>query len=471
MKKYATVGIVILALVIGSATVYGLFNLNSIIMGKSDQSANYASELNSLKPQINSLGNNVSSLNSIKADVSDIKGKLSDLETKINQAQQVSLQSSRPVIILDRSVYFQGDTIFIIAVGLDPQKTAQVQLLDNNGYVVRQAQTSSDSAGRLTYNLSLSSSTIPGNYQVKIISGQLAAWQQIAIIERSYSGSVILTGPYLFNAQTDQAVYLSSDVIEVFGTGKPYTSVYGVLTSPSGMKFTTNTTIQPDGTFAMFFSSSQLLESGSWYVTVNNQGVTKTLYLSVQSGNSSNVSPFTAQSDFVIYQAGDQIRVSGIAQPYTTVSATFSSPSGHMYLVTTTASFDGSYQMTFSTSQLYETGYWNVNLTNQGQTRGFSIYLTSLSNTHSFTAQTDKTIYKKGDQIQISGTGKSYTAVKATLRSPSGITYNTAVTANLDGSYVISFPTSSSFETGNWYIEVTNSATAKVISIFFEPRS
>ena len=469
MKKYATVGIVILALVIGSATVYGLFNLNSIIMGKSDQSANYASELNSLKPQINSLGNNVSSLNSIKADVSDIKGKLSDLETKINQAQQVSLQSSRPVIILDRSVYFQGDTIFIIAVGLDPQKTAQVQLLDNNGYVVRQAQTSSDSAGRLTYNLSLSSSTIPGNYQVKIISGQLSAWQQIAIIERSYSGSVILTGPYLFNAQTDQAVYLSSDVIEVFGTGKPYTSVYGVLTSPSGMKFTTNTTIQPDGTFAMFFSGSQLLESGSWYVTVNNQGVTKTLYLSVQSGNSSNVSPFTAQSDFVIYQAGDQIRVSGIAQPYTTVSATFSSPSGHMYMVTTTASFDGSYQMIFSTSQLYETGYWNVNLTNQGQTRGFSIYLTSLSSTHSFTAQTDKTIYKKGDQIQISGTGKSYTAVKATLRSPSGITYNTAVTANLDGSYVISFPTSSSFETGNWYIEVTNSATAKVISIFLEP--
>src|SRR5437899_5385462 len=144
MKKYATAGIVILALVIGSATVYGLFNLNSIIMGKSDQSSpNYTSALNSLKPQISSLSNNVSSLNSIKSDVLDIKGKLSDLETKINQAQQAASQSSRLVIILDRSVYLQGDTIFIIAVGLDPQKTAQVQLLDNNGYVVTQSKSSS----------------------------------------------------------------------------------------------------------------------------------------------------------------------------------------------------------------------------------------------------------------------------------------------------------------------------------------
>ena len=469
MKKYATAGIVILALVIGSATVYGLFNLNSTIMGKTDQSANYTSALNSLKPQINSLSNNVSYLSSLKTDVSDIKGKISDLETKISQAQQVASQSARPVIILDRSVYLQGDTIFIIAVGLDPQKSAQVQLLDNNGYVVTQARTSSDSAGRLTDNLSISSSIIPGNYQVKIISGQLEAWQQIEIVERSYSGSVILSGPYLFNAQTDQAVYLSSDVIEVFGTGKPYTNVSGVLTSPSGMKFTSNTTVQPDGSFAMFFTDSRPLEQGSWHVTINNQGGTKTLYVYVQSGNSSNVYPFTTQSDFFIYQAGDQIRVSGIAQPYTTVSASLTSPSGHMYIVSTTASFDGSYQLFFSTSQLYEIGYWNVNLTNQGQSRGFSIYITSTSSPHSFTAQTDKTIYKKGDQIQISGAGQSYTTVKATLRSPSGTTYNTAVTANLDGSYFISFPTSSSFETGNWYIEITNSAITKVVSIFLEP--
>ncbi len=468
MKKYAMTGILILALIIGSATVYGLFNLNSI-MGKSVQSSSDISSLNSLKPQISSLSNNVSSLGSLKADVSDIKGKLSDLETKIDQAQQAASQSSAPLVILDKSVYLQGDTIFIVAVGLDPLKSARVQLLDNNGYVVTQTQTSSNSAGRLTYNLSLSSTISPGNYQVKVISGQLSAWQQIVIVQKYYSGSVILSGPYLFNAQTNRASYISNDIIEVFGTGKPYTSVYGILTSPSGMKFTANTSVQPDGTYTMYFTSSQPFEPGSWYATVNNQGGTKTLYLSVQADRSTSVYPFTTQSDFVIYQLGDQIRVSGIAQPYTVVSASMSSPSGKIYISSTTASSDGTYQIYFSTSQFYETGYWNINLNNEGQSRGFSIYMTDASSPHAFTAQTDKTIYKKGDQIQISGmAAKSYTTVKATLRSPSGTTYNTAVSSNLDGSYAISFPTSSSFETGNWYIEITNSATAKVISIFLE---
>jgi len=475
LKKYAIVTIGLLAVVVASATVYGLFNVNSTIFGKPDRAqTNYSADINSLKPQINSLSNNVLSLSSLKGDISDIRGKLSDLETKINQAQQVALVSAKPVIILDRSAYLQGDIVYIIAVGLDPQKAAQVQLIDNYGYVVMQAQTRPDSAGRLTYNLSLPSAIISGNYQAKIISGQLTASQPFTIMERSQSsGSVTLSGLYFFNAQTDHAVYLPSDVIEVFGTGKPNSSVSGVLTSPSGRTYSSNTTVQPDGTYAMFYTDSQPLERGSWHVTINNQGVTKVLYLSVQSGSSSNVYPFTVQTDLAIYQPGDQILVSGIAQPYTTVNAALSSPSGRTYIATTTVSSDGSYQLYYFTSQSYETGYWYVNLTNQGQSRGFSIYMasTSSSSLYSFTAQTDKTIYVKGDQIQISGAGKSYTTVKATLRSPSGNTYDTAVSTNADGSYVISFPTSSYYETGNWYITITNWGLTKVISIFLEPRS
>ena len=157
MKKSATVIIGLLAAVIVSAAVYELFNVNSAILGKSDQSqvSNYSAEIGSLKPQINSLSNNVSSLGSLKGDISDIRGKLSDLESKINQAQQVALASAKPVIILDKSIYLQGDVAYVIAVGLDPQKAVQVQLLDNYGYVIMQTQTRPDSTGRLTYNLSL----------------------------------------------------------------------------------------------------------------------------------------------------------------------------------------------------------------------------------------------------------------------------------------------------------------------------
>ena len=475
MKKSATAIIGLLAAVIVSAAVYELFNVNSAILGKSDQSqvSNYSAEIGSLKPQINSLSNNVSSLGSLKGDISDIRGKLSDLESKINQAQQVALASAKPVIILDKSTYLQGDVAYVTAVGLDPQKAVKVQLLDNYGYVIMQTQTRPDSTGRLTYNLSLPSAIITGNYQVKVVSGLLSVSQPITIVERSYnSGSVTLSGVSVFNAQTDQAVYLPSDVIQVFGTGAPNTSVSGVLTSPSGKTYTSNAAVQPDGTFTIYYTDSQPLEQGTWHVTLNNQGVTKVLYLSVQSGGSSNSYPFTAQTDFVIYSPGDQIRVSGIAQPYTTVSAALTSPSGKTYTTTSMTSSDGSYQLYYFTSQWYETGYWNINLTNDGATRGFSIYMSSTSpSPYSFTAQTDKTIYTKGEQIQITGEGKSYTTVKASLTSPSGTTYNTAVSTNFDRSYVISFPTSSSYETGNWYITITNWGLTKVISIYLEPRT
>ncbi len=471
MKKSVTAAIIVVTLAVTAMSVFAISNLNPYIQAKPDQVqvTNYSAAIDSLKPQINAINNNVSSLNSLKGDISDIRGKLVDLESQINQAEQANSQSPKPMIILDKSVYLQGDTILINAIGFDPQKAAQIQLVSNDGSIITQVNTNSDSSGRLRYNLSLPSDIMVGNYQIKITSDQLATWQPIMIVTQNYSSLVKLSGPYLFNAQTDHTIYLPNDVIEVYGSGKPYTNVSGVLTSPSGTTLTSNTTVQPDGTFVMFFADSQPFERGLWNVSVTNQGTNKVLAVSIAGTSSSSSPAFTAQSDFSIYQVGDQIQLSGIAQPYTTVSASLTSPSGRLYITSTTASFDGTYNMSFSTLSSYEIGYWNIDVTNQGQSRGFSVYVTSTSSPHSFTAQTDKTIYVKGQQIQISGTGKSYTTVKAEMQSPSGTTYNNAVTTNLDGSYIVSFSTSPSFETGNWHITTTNWGITKVISIFLEP--
>jgi hypothetical protein len=476
MKKAFGVTVGLLAFVIAGAAVYGVFSLNETIQAKPNpiQVSNYSAQIGSLQPQINSINNNMSSLNTLKGDITDIRGKLSDLESKISQAQQTSV-SGKPVIVLDRSVYLQGDTAYISAAGLDPQEAVQIQLLDNSGFVIIQEQSSPDSSGKLIIGLQLPNTVTPGNFQIKIISGQQTASQSIMIISSSQSsGSVLLTGSYPFSAQTDQTVYLPSDTIKVSGTGVPNTTITGILTGPSGRTYTSNTTIRDDGTFAIFYSDSHTFETGYWHVTLNSQGVTKALYLRIIPAiiNSSGIwYPFTAQTNYSIYQAGDQITVSGTGVPYTTVNLVLTSPSGITYASTTTTRSDGSYSLSFFTSQSSEMGYWNVNLTNQGQTRYVSIYVGepgSTSSSSTFTAQTDKTIYKKGDTITISGTGKPYTAVKATLTSPSGITYDTAVTAHLDGSYVIFYTTSPVYETGNWYITITNWSLTKVISIYLE---
>ncbi|MGI0027572.1 MAG: hypothetical protein ACREAD_06990 [Nitrosopumilaceae archaeon] len=482
MKKAIGITLGVMAFVVAGAAVYGVFSLNETIQAKPNQIqvSNYSAEIGSLQPQINSINNNMSSLSTLKGDISVIKGKLSDLESQLNQAQQTSV-SGKPAIIIGRSVYLQGDLAYVTAVGLNPKAAVQVQLLDSSGFVVIQEQATSDSSGRLTIGIPLPSAVSPGNFQIKLISGEQITSQPIMIVSSQSSGSVSLTGSYPFVAQTNQAVYLPSDTIEVFGTGVPNTTITGVLTGPE-KSYTSNTTIRSDGTFTIFYSDSRNFDTGYWHVTLNNLGVTKTLYLSIITPvitSSGSWYPFTAQTSYSIYGAGDQIAVSGAGAPFTRVNAVLTSPSGLTYGTSTTTRSDGSYNLSYFTSQSSERGYWSINLNNQGQTRYVSIYVgepgstsyssTSYSSPSTFTTQTDKTIYKKGDMITISGTGKPYTAVKATLTSPSGITYDTAVTSHLDGSYVISYTTSSVYETGNYYITVTNWSLTKVISIYLQP--
>lgn len=474
MKKAIGITLGLVAFVIAGAAVYGIFSLNETIQAKPSQVqvSNYSAQIGSLQPQINSINNNMSSLGTLKNDITDIRGKLSDLESQLNQAQQSSV-SGKPAVIIGKSVYLQGDTAYVTAVGLGSLAPVQIQLLDNTGFVIIQEQTKSDSSGRLMTSIPLPNTITPGNFQIKLISGDQISSQSIMIVSGQNS---VLLNTYPFSAQTQQAVYLPSDTIVVYGTGIPNTTITGVLTGPQ-KTYTSNTTIRSDGTFTIFYSDSSNFDTGYWSVALTNEGISKTLYLRIIPPvvtPSGSWYPFTAQSSYSIYGAGDQIGISGSGAPYTAVNAVLTSPSGLTYGTSTTTSSDGSYHLSYFTSQSAERGYWAVNLNNQGQTRYISIYVgepgsTSNSISPIFTAETDKTIYVKGNPITVSGTGKPYTAVKATLTSPSGITYDTAVTAHADGTYVLSYTTSSVYETGNWYITITNWSLTKVISIYLQP--
>ena len=472
MKKTAGVTLGILAFVMTGAVVYGIFTLNETIQAKPNQIqvSNYSAQIGSLQPQINSISNNVSSLNNLKGDISDIRGKLTDLESKISQAEQASVPG-KPVIVSGKSGYFPGDMLYVVAVGFEAQKAVQIQLLDNNGFVVIQEQTKSDTAGRVAYNLQLPNSLVPGSFQIKLISGQLIVSQPIAIISSSPVSVSSYGISYLFTAQTDKSVYLTGEQVEIYGIGVPNTTVTAILTSPSGATTTAVTTVQSYGTYIMFFTDSPPFETGVWSIKVKNQGLERTIYVIVQSGNY-NPSTFTAQPSSIVYQAGDIISISGTGLPNTSVQGVLTSPSGLTFTASTTTRSDGTYTLSYFVSSSYEKGNWYITLSNQGQTRQVYIFIGPVSSSggsFSFTAQTDKTIYKKGSLIKISGTGPPYASVITSLTSPSGKTYNGAATINFDGSYNISYSALPSFDTGNWHITLTEGVQVKVISIFLEP--
>ncbi len=472
MKKAFAATVGILAFVIAGAAVYGIFSLNETIQSKPNpiQVSNYSAAIGSLQPQINSINNNMSSLSTLKGDITDIRGKLSDLESKISQAQQPSV-SVKPAIVSGKPYYFPGDTLNVVAVGFKSQSPVQIQLLDNNGYVVIQDQARSDSAGRITHDMQLPINISPGSFQVKLISGQNIASQSIAIIS---SGPISVSSSgitYLFTAQTDKSVYQTGEQIEIFGIGIPNTIVTAILTSPSGFTSSASTTVQSYGAYALFFSDSPPFETGTWSITVKDLGLQRTAYFTVQSGNY-NPPTFTAQPSRIVYQAGDVISVSGAGFPDTNVLGVLTSPSGIRFSASTTTSSDGSYTLSYFVSNSYEKGNWYITLNNHGQTRQVYIYIGPVSSSggsFSFTAQTDKTIYTKGSLIRISGTGPPFATVDTALTSPSGKTYNGAATINFDGSYNISYSALPSFETGNWHITLTQGVEVRVISIFLEP--
>ena len=377
MKKAVGVTIGLLAFAIAGAAVYGIFSLNETIQSKPNpiQVSNYSAQIGSLQPQINSISNNMSSLNTLKGDITDIRGKLSDLESQLNQAQKPPLASVKPTILTSQSTYFPGEVLYIVAIGFESQKDVQIQLLDNYGFPIMQKDVFADSSGRVLDYLQLPSTMTPGNFQIKLVSGQLTALQSVTVVQPSPVSVSSSYPSFLFTAQTDKTIYRAGEEIGISGVGVPNTSITALLTSPSGATSEAITTVLSDGMYNMFFSNSPPFETGTWSIVVKDQGVERILFITVQSGNPS---PFT------------------------------------------------------------------------------------------FTAQTDKTIYKKGDLIQISGTGPSYASVSTVLSSPSGKSYYGAATVNFDGTYNIDYSTLPSFETGNWYVTVTEGSELKVISLFLE---
>ncbi len=470
MKKSTSAVLSIALLAIASVSAYGILTINAGIPVKPNQEiqvSNYSAEINTLKPQISSLSNNITSLGTVKNDISDIKGKLSDLETKINQAQQESLASQKPVMILDGSSYFQGDVIHITAAGLDPQTTVTMQIVDSSGLVIMHRDTTSDSVGKVSFDFPLSFTISSGNHEVRIIEGQKTVSQPIIIL----SSGVTYSSLYQFTAQTSKGVYQAGDIFEFLGTGVPDTTVSSTLTSPSGRTLMFNTTVQSDGTYDVFYTDSQPFETGTWYITLKNQGIERIVYFTVTLNPSIPPSLFTAHAFSNVYQVGNLIGVTGVAQPFTNVDAVLTSPSGLTYAATVSTTSSGSYMVSFTTTYGYEVGNWHVTLTNQGQTRQVTIFLESTilsSGSDTFTAQTDKTIYVKGEQIKISGSAQSFSDITSVLTSPSGNTYNGAARSNFDGSYNITYLTSADFETGNWHVTLHNGALTQVISIFLE---
>ncbi len=87
---------------------------------------------------------------------------------------------------------------------------------------------------------------------------------------------------------------------------------------------------------------------------------------------------------------------------------------------------------------------------------------------YTFTVQTDKSIYQRGELIEVTGTGKPNSPVSATLTSPSGKTFSANSSTQANGKFTMFFSTSSNFEEGKWYITANHVSKTIVVSVIID---
>jgi len=273
----------------------------------------------------------------------------------------------------------------------------------------------------------------------------------------------------------DKSAYSPGDSIQITGIGaSPLKSVQVELLDNSGFVLAHKETwADAAGKISYTFQLPSSLLSGNYRVQIVSDQKTQsqpiTIGIPSSSQTSSTTYSFTAQTDKSVYQRGDLVQVTGTGTAGTSITAVMTSPSGKTFTSAVTIQADGTYVMIFSTFASDEVGTWSIAVTNLGQTRTLSVYVGSgSSNSYSFTAQTDKSVYQRGDLVQVTGTGTSGTSISGVLAGPSGKTYNISTTIRSDGTYVMIFSTIPSDQVGTWSITVTNLGQTKVLSIYIQ---
>lgn len=298
LKENASISIGILTLLVAGVAVYGISTVNTTIQDNQNpikipdytakldslnsQIATTQNNLNSLKSQIDSIQNQLSGLTDLKNNVADIQKKLTDLQNNNNQIQNIA-SAEKITFVLDKSIYSPGDTIKITAIGADPQKSVQVQLLDSSGFILVHKDAWSDSSGKIIYYLSLSNALPLGNYVIKLASDQSTDSQPVQIVASNTSQNTTSdsSGSYTFTVTTDKTSYNTGDLIEVSGTGQPDTTVTSIMKSPTGKQYSAATTVQSDGSYVIFYAPTEPYETGTWIISATDLAKTITLTVTI----------------------------------------------------------------------------------------------------------------------------------------------------------------------------------------------
>ncbi|MEM3117691.1 MAG: hypothetical protein QW136_04715 [Nitrososphaerales archaeon] len=235
-----------------------------------------------------------------------------------------------------------------------------------------------------------------------------------------------------FTVATAQPTYKRGELVKIVGVGKAGAAVSLRAVDPSGNSiFSSAVPVDRNGNYAAFIPLSETAVTGDYLVSALQDGRTITTTFKVLTEGGSEMSIITDKFE---YKQGESVIIKGQAGPNKDVSIRVLDPnSGEIFSTTVKSDSNGNFTTSLMISANAPFGKYSVAVRagNEEIALNFSVVRGSVV----LTVLTDKTEYRDGELVRITGKGKPSDRVSIIILTPKEDRIPMSANTKEDGTY------------------------------------
>ncbi|MFQ5940192.1 MAG: hypothetical protein ACE5KA_00625 [Nitrososphaerales archaeon] len=337
-----------------------------------------------------------------------------------NGSDKSNIPDKEPAIALVPGTARPGIVVRLIGEGFMPESRITV-LFD--GKLIETFQTESD--GTIRDRIKIPETAVDGAHQVSVSDSNGRAANlpiNVEIKERTIP----------FTITTEQEEYKQGELVKIVGKGKAGAAVSLRAVDPSGLSiFSSAVPVDNDGIYTAFIPLDSAAVTGEYLISALQDGRTITIKFKVLTEVGYEISISTDKFE---YKQGESVVITGQTSPNKDVDITVFDPNGvEIYTTSVTSDSSGEFTASMIVPADSPLGKYTCGLTSGDEEIAltFSVVRGSVA----LIVQTDKSEYRDGELVRISGKGKPSDRVSIVILTPKEDRIPMSASTKEDGTY------------------------------------
>lgn len=317
--------------------------------------------------------------------------------------EKPSTPTKNPAIAISPDIVRPGLFVRILGEGFMPDSRISV-LFD--GKLIETLKTDSD--GMIKYRIKIPDAAVKGAHQIAVSdnSGRAANLPITVHIEEQ---------TIRFTVSTEQPAYKRGELVKIMGVGKAGAAVSLKAVDPAGNSiFSSAIPVDKNGNYTAFIPLSATAITGEYMISALQDARTITTTFKVLTESGSEMSIVTDKFE---YRQGESVIISGQTLSNKDVSIKVLDPNNaEIFTTTVKSNTNGTFSATMILPGSTSLGKYSVAVktSNEEISLNFSVGRGNIT----LTVQTDKTEYRDGELVRISGKGKPNDRVSIIILTP-----------------------------------------------------